>query len=179
MSELIPIKPEKEKPFVAPCTYECHIAEGFDLDETLLAIQSPIIEIAGPTYTGYKNIFPEMKYANILPTGQRIQVSNINAGEWGIDFVCDGTNMQFDDESIGAILLSHIPAVPWRDGYPKLRILQESARVIEKGGLLIIQSILDKEIDYCKELGLYPMVLYVPSIPARSWDVVFQMSPSS
>ena len=195
MSEkLIPL--DKRRHLFKSTTYGQWIEEGFDLTEALEQIDGPIIEIGGPTSCGYPYLLPGMEYANRLPTGQQILMSNVDLKyllktdypdadmdtikylrrvyrknyRGKLDLKCDGTNMPFSDESVGAVLFSSLPysfTFNAREG-----TIRESARVLKPGGLLIAQGPLIGEIELAESLGFVKKMHFAMDTVGHCYDVV-------
>jgi hypothetical protein len=83
-------------------------ANGVDLDKVFRAIQAPILEIGGPTQSGYY-------FLDNRPLPSRPVIGNVNDryydGETipGIDLIIDGRSLPVGNESLGMVLSGHLP----------------------------------------------------------------------
>ncbi len=122
------------------------------------ARSGPFIEIGGPTPQNFK-MFPRYRLDR---TGKPYFVSNVNLND-GVDFVADGRQMPLKDASVGALFMSAMTR------YYRADILQEAARILEPGGVIIIQGVELEDIEVAKENGL--------EFVAYEWDVDARVRP--
>jgi len=116
--------------------------EGFDLGREMKARTGPFVEIGGPS-PEYK-MFPRYRLDR---TGKPYFVSNIDSAE-RVDFVADGRQMPLPDASVGALFMTSITR------YYRADILKEAARILEPGGLVIMQNLVNPEdIDAAQKNG--------------------------
>lgn len=191
---------EPEETFLQPGEYTRWAEKGFDLDHALGAIKGPIVEVGGPTFPGYSNIFPDQKFANILPNGKKILISNVvlneprfkdtSALEYAeveddyptypemkdcLDVVLDGGKMPFANGSIGAVLFSYLPKFPFGID-TRGETICETYRVLEPGGLLVVQGLREEEVAFAEEQGFRPRIIYKENSIRALCDVVFSRS---
>lgn len=94
-----------------------HISDEteFELDKYIEMLKGPIVEIGGPSDDGYYFIdgldLPTRPIiSNIQEDGHSIDTSSPDAIKQRqlVDLEIDGTNMPFDNESVGVIMMSHM-----------------------------------------------------------------------
>ena len=113
----------------------------FDVIQAVEDTQGPVIEIGGPT--SYRREFLRLAGLDLFTIGlpvygpkkTEIFISNIRPGY--IDFQADGRVLPFRNESIGAIYATSLPSHIIPD------IIMEAHRVLEEGGIFILQRVGD------------------------------------
>jgi hypothetical protein len=154
------------------------VREGFSVYRTINNLNGPLIELGGPTDEGYKQV-------DLSKLDKRLFVSNLlpgfpyydtKTGEFlgyrgKIDFQADATAIPIKNEGCGALFVSCLPVEI------RKKILSEAYRVLEKGGLLIWQGGIDKDIEIAEKLG-FEVMEYLKQYDRDSklyfWDVIFQ-----
>lgn len=127
---------------------------GFDVHQKLKEVRGPLIEVGGPSVQGFEMI-------NQDQLGKKLHITNITPGvarfdaktgalagyEGRVDFRADAAQLPFPDESVGALFFSSLSltgsnyktAAEFDAARERLceTALQEAARVLEIGGMLI------------------------------------------
>lgn len=157
--------------------------EGFELKAEIEQAGGPVIEIAGPTQSGYEALGQEaMLPEKPMFTNAQFELEHIDRK---LDAVMDGTNLPLIDNSVGVLLISALsyvnevggrapddyddlqPAIDEYSSYTEpvfgskrdnLRIstIEEAARVLKPGGILVWQSTHEGDEDVAKINGLVP-----------------------
>lgn len=89
--------------------------ETIDLDEAFKKTRGPILEIGGPTATGYY-------YLENRKLSQKPIITNIDEGMGKVNRIIDGRHLPCDDNSLGVVLSSHIPRYDLLD--PKVHAIK-------------------------------------------------------
>ncbi len=132
---------------------------NFDLTSDLNKIGGPIIEIGGPTESG----FPLANWGQIK---QKTFISNIEPGAptfdkdgtfshyYGkVDFQADAQHLPFQDGSIGAIRADSLPPDVFENA------IDEARRVLIQNGLLILQGVDSDDVLFVTQNG-FTLVQY-------------------
>jgi hypothetical protein len=127
-------------------------AAGFDLHAELRARQGTFIEIGGPTSSGFGVLDgqspPQRVFVgNITPGMVIFRQNGSMALEGRVDFVANGTELPFANDSIGCFFASCLPLSVRKE------TLSEAMRVLEPGGLLIWQGTFHEDLAVIRELG--------------------------
>jgi len=154
------------------------VREGFSVIETIRNLNGPLVELAGPTDTGYALV-------DLDKLDKRLFVSNLFPGppryddETGkflgyigsVDFQADAMAIPIKNEGCGALFVSFLPFELGE------KIFSEAYRVLQKGGLLIWQGGYNPNMKSAKELG-FEVMEYLKRYDKDSgfyfWNVVFQ-----
>lgn len=140
---------------------------NFVLADVLQKLNGPVIEVGGPTKGGYRLLSP----GELQDVAKSLFVSNLDKNEKKLDAVFDAQQMPFKDDEVGAIFASCLN-FDVREG-----TTQEAYRVVEPGGLYIIQGGKGLDIQQAWDCG-FKLVKYSKKYrkPSRlwQWDLVFQ-----
>lgn len=155
---------------------------GFNLKQAFESTKGPFVEIAGPTLEGYliadfSKLSKHVYTSNIATPGLPYYNQNGElAGFIGrVDFSADSTKLPLADNKVGALFGSCLqrPTIP--------NTLSEASRVVEDGGLLLLQSTFEdvKGLALSYNFSLraemvtsYKQSLFVP--PQKIYDYIFQ-----
>jgi len=169
--------------------------EVFNVYKRLAEVRGPLVELGGPTEGGYDLV-------DTYKIGKKIHVSNLFEGsptfdtggvigyKGPVDFRADARNLPLKPESVGAIFIKALGEIETEEDetpveemmiqQKKLRMdaAKEAARMLEPGGVLILESFDELElIDLAKESGLKLVeqrMSYSEGNDAISFDFMFE-----
>ena len=165
---------EIDTPFLEPTQEGVYKIKGFDVNRKLADVKGPLVEVAGPTVRGFEFVdmeqLPrEIHISNLYPG---IRTYDVNTGEFikfraKVDFRADGKNLPLSDGSVGAIFISCLGMI--RDtqiisketpedekiANQKLKeqIIKEVYRVLENGGIFILERIEKEYAEKARKIG--------------------------
>jgi hypothetical protein len=155
--------------------------DDFDLLETIKGLNSPVIEVAGPTDRGFELIDEskldrEVWVSNISPG---YPMWNDNTGEFigyfgKVDFQADATTLPFATDSLGGILASCLPSEVREDA------IKEASRSLKEGGVLVWQGGVASDIKTAEDGGFEAVqytkkrISYTDNRTGDVYNVIFQ-----
>jgi hypothetical protein len=138
--------------------------EGFDLEERLKRTKGPFVEIGGPTLSGYDmidvdNLERKLHVSNLCDGAPKIRGGKIFL-EGKVHFRADGRKLPIKNNSLGAIFISCLGSIKGHPYFKKYcdecleeKIIHESFRTLEPGGLLIWQGCKDRSAKFAENIG--------------------------
>ncbi|OIP79594.1 MAG: hypothetical protein CO002_00975 [Candidatus Portnoybacteria bacterium CG_4_8_14_3_um_filter_44_10] len=138
--------------------------EGFNLEERLKRTKGPFIEIGGPTLGDYdmvdiENLERKLHVSNLCQGAPKIREGGILL-EGKVDFQADGRMLPFRDNSLGAMFVSCLGNIKTHPYFKKYydeclreKIIRDSFRALEQGGLLVWQGCKNQDVEFAENIG--------------------------
>lgn len=143
--------------------------ENFNVYVKMHHLKGPLIEVAGPTKSGYElvdfdTLDRKVMVSNIYQGTPKLGVDNKPEGFYGrVDFEADARQLPLKDKSAGAIFSSNFGLIQNQDLPPEERlrrsnearidVIKEANRVLKEGGLLIWQGGKAQDVEFAKQHG--------------------------
>lgn len=167
---------EVEEPILELAEVGSYKLKNFSAINELTKIKGPLIEIGGPTDSGFELIdikaLPKEILVSNLGPGARLffdqcdtDINESNKYYGRVDFQADGQNLPIRDESAGAIFIRCLGNIkepdriidPIEDAANDLKlktnVINEVYRVLENGGIFILERIQSEYFEFAKKAG--------------------------
>jgi len=141
-SEVARLAGREKRRFWTPNKFKTFAAKNFSLENELQQLDGPYLELGGPTEEGYFHL-------DRMQLSKRVLLSNVEMPDFisqeyrdsvanSIDLVIDGGAIDLPDASLGMVMASHIPHIPFDqfDSDEQLNLAKDAPfRALEQGAV--------------------------------------------